>query len=286
MWAGPLDSYGRPMLLQTTIWDDLVGEAWVRHGGVIDAHNRDFGNAVLSALEPVDGASILDVGCGNGASALELARRGAGEVLGVDLSASMVECARARAEAGGFDNVSFELTDVLRLDRPGEFDVVHSRDGVMFFDDAVAGFAHLRRLTRPGARLGFTAWAGPEGNPWMTVPMLASIPVVGPPDLPGPGEPGAFSLATEERIEQVLTGAGWHDLTITELSLERPHPAGDAEAFAAVAVEISPPLAAGLARVPDRADDLRAAIAEAVRPYERAGAVHLRATAHIVTAVA
>ncbi len=201
---------------------------------------------------------------------------------GVDLSAPMIAAARATAA----ERVRFELGDVTEFESSEPFDVVYSRFGVMFFDDPVAGFTHLRALATDTARLGFCCWGPPFDNPVITLPVMASAPVLGPPQLAGPGEPGPFSLSSRETIERVLTGAGWSPIAINELALDPPHPAGDAEAVADVSLEFNPLLVAALRRSPAKRSEARDAIVGALRPFERDGVVHLGAKALIVTATA
>lgn len=266
---------------QREIWDDLVGDAWVRNADIIDKHSAPFGEAAMERLGTVAGASVLDVGCGTGTTTRELASRGASAV-GIDLSARMVAHARTLNAAGS--GADFEVDDVTALAPAEPFDAVYSRFGVMFFDDAVAAFRHIRTVVRSGGRLGFCAWAGPFENPWMTTAVLASIPLLGVPEMPGPDEPGPFSLSTPERIQDVLVAAGWSDITVDPLALEAPHPAGDIESVATVLIDNVPPLAAGLARVPGAAAELHAAVVEALLPNERDGAVWLDASALIAGA--
>lgn len=266
------------MSSQKDIWDDLVGDAWVRNDSYIEAQGRPFGEAVMDRLGPLEGKAVLHVGCGTGGTSLELARRGARPVLGVDLSERMLELARRRA----VDGVSFEAADVTTID--GRFDVVFSRFGVMFFSDPVGAFAHLRGLTVPGGQLGFACWRDPISNPWMSLAVMASVPVLGPPRLPAPEEPGPFSLADEGRVHQVLHDAGWQDVVVEELTLEDPHPAGGADAVAAVVVGQAPPLAMGVAEHPERAAEVIAVVADAFRPFERDGAVVVAASVNVVSA--
>jgi SAM-dependent methyltransferase len=266
------------MSSQKEIWDDLVGDAWVRNDAIIEEHGRPFGEAAMDRLGPLEGRSVLDVGCGTGGTSLELARRGAHPVLGVDLSERMLAVANQRS----VDGVTFKAADVMTID--GRFDAVFSRFGVMFFDDPVAAFAHLRRLTAPGGSLAFACWRDPLSNPWMSLAVMASVPVLGPPRLPGPTEPGPFSLADPARVHQVLTDAGWAEVTVEELTREAPHPAGSAEATAAVVVEQAPPLAMALAEHPDRAADVVHLVAEAFRPLERNGAVVVGGSVNVVSA--
>ena len=266
---------------QRAIWNDLVGDAWVRHADLHDRQAAPFGVAVMDALGSLTGTAVLDVGCGTGATAAQLASRGATQVVGVDLSGPMIAAAQ---ETNDRADLRFELGDVLDLHQPGRFDVEFSRFGVMFFTDPSSAFTHLRALGTAEARLGFCCWGSPVANPWMILPVMATVPVLGPPQLAGPGEPGPFSLSSPDRVRDVLGAAGWADVEVDELTIDQPHPAGDASAVARVVVEFSPPIVQALARHPERVDETLTAIADVLRPLERDGVVHLQASALIVTA--
>lgn len=266
---------------QQSIWNDLVGRAWVRHAGVHDRQAAPFGHAAMDALGAISGATVIDVGCGTGAAATELVDRGASEVLGIDLSAPMIDAARA---SNTRSELRFELGDVLMLRDLDHFDIVFSRFGVMFFDDPASAFAHLRALGTARARLGFCCWGPPADNPWMTLPVMATVPVLGRPHLAAPGQPGPFSLPSPDVVRGVLDAAGWEHVQVDTLTIDQPHPAGDASAVADIVIEFSPPIAQSLRRAPERTDDTRAAIADALRPLEREGIVQLQASAVIVTA--
>lgn len=265
---------------QRAIWNDLVGEAWVRHAGIHDRQAEPFGRAAMDALGDLAGARILDVGCGTGATTAQLVERGAAEVVGVDLSEPMIAAARAATHD---PRVRFEVADVLDLDGAGDFDIVFSRFGVMFFNDPVAAFARLRSFAAPAGRLGFCCWGPPPANPVMTLPVMAAAPVLGPPLLAGPGEPGPFSLGSTDVVRRVLTAAGWTAVQAGRLELDPPHPAGGAEAVADVVMEFNPILVDGLRAHPDRRQQTRAAIVHALKPLERDGVVHLAASALVVT---
>ena len=277
------DSHRAAALSQATIWDGLVGDAWVRHADIVDAHSAPFGTAAMDLLGPLGGDAVLDVGCGTGSTAFELAGRGAAEVVGVDLSARMVGHARTRV-VDGHCRIRFEVADVTAWLPTKRFDAIYSRFGMMFFDDPLQGFGHLRSLVRAGGQLVFCAWSAPALNPWMSLPVRASLPVLGPPRLARPGEPGPFSLASPALIHDLLEHTGWRDVSVEELTLEGPHPAGDADCVAAVLVDLVPVLAEGGVRSPQRAAELHAAVAEALRPFERNGVVCLAASALVVGA--
>ena len=266
---------------QQSIWNDLVGQAWVRHAGVHDRQVAPFGHAAMDALGSITGATVLDVGCGTGAASAELVDRGASEVLGIDLSAPMIDAARATNTRS---ELRFERGDVLNLRDRDHFDVIFSRFGVMFFEDPASAFSHLRMLGTARGQLGFCCWGAPADNPWMTLPVMATAPLLGPPHLAAPGEPGPFSLPSPDVVRGVLGAAGWVDVHVEILTIDQPHPAGDAAAVADIVIEFSPPIAESLLEAPERADDTRSAIADALRPLEREGIVHIQASALIVTA--
>lgn len=105
---------------------------------------------LLPHLRP--GASLLDVGCGPGTLTVDLARRLApGAVVGIDLSASVVAEAEARAAEAAATNVTFRVGD-LRSSGLGEgsFDVVHAHQVLQHLRDPVGALREMRRLTRPG----------------------------------------------------------------------------------------------------------------------------------------
>ena len=76
---------------QHEIWNGPVGAAWVRHAEIHDQQAAPFGEATMDAVGPVDDARVLDVGCGTGATVTQLLSRGAGAVLGIDMSVPMID---------------------------------------------------------------------------------------------------------------------------------------------------------------------------------------------------
>jgi ubiquinone/menaquinone biosynthesis C-methylase UbiE len=121
-----------------------------------------IGSRTVERLALAPGAKVLDVGCGTGASALPAAQTVGpkGSVVGVDLSARLLE--RARAKAHGLSNVEFRLADMTSLGYPDDhFDAVVSVFSIFFVPDMEGMVRELWRMVRPGGKLAVTTW-GPR----------------------------------------------------------------------------------------------------------------------------
>ena len=140
----------------TEYWNDQAGPNWVRYQRQLDGQIHALGEIAMdrAALQP--GQRVLDIGCGCGDSALGLGRRvgKSGAVLGVDISAPMLDHARQRAAQEPELNLRFEQVDAQTHEFPhAGFDHAFSRFGVMFFDDPVAAFGNIRSALKETGRL-------------------------------------------------------------------------------------------------------------------------------------
>jgi SAM-dependent methyltransferase len=197
------------------------GELWVRDADRFDAMNAAFGAEMLDAAALQPGERVLDVGCGNGATTLEAARRvtGTGAVLGVDLSTPMLALARRRARDNGFDNVEFREADAqVEPFADGRFDAIISRFGTMFFADPQAAFTNLARALRPRGRLAMVCWQDIMFSEWIVVPGMAAAAHVGLPDFGPPGAPGPFAFADGDRLAGMLRAAGFTDVKLDAIT--------------------------------------------------------------------
>ncbi|HWA62483.1 MAG TPA: methyltransferase domain-containing protein, partial [Caulobacteraceae bacterium] len=191
---------------QAAYWNTLAGATWVAMQDKLDRQIAGVGAATIAVLDPRPGEKILDVGCGCGASSLELARAvgATGEVLGLDISAPMLEVARRRAAEAGLAQARFQVGDAQVWPfEPGTYDALFSRFGVMFFADPTAAFSNLRRALKPDGRMTFLCWRTVADNPIMTVPGAAAaklFPAEPPASPPDPNAPGPFAFADGERL--------------------------------------------------------------------------------------
>jgi ubiquinone/menaquinone biosynthesis C-methylase UbiE len=147
---------------------DPVQRAARTYGAAADHYDRPalgfwdrHGAATVSRLGLAPGASVLDLCCGAGASAIPAARAvgPSGQVLGIDVAEPMLELAQARAAREGLGQVSFRQGDATRTGLPsGGFDAVVCVFGVFFAPDMAAFVAEMWRLVCPGGVLAVTTW--------------------------------------------------------------------------------------------------------------------------------
>jgi len=122
---------------------------------------RRFARRLLDLLQPRPGSTLLDVGAGNGAVALEAAELlgPGGRVIGCDIAATMVYLAAQAAAERGADNVIFCQMDAERLDFPDDsFDTVTCAFSLFQFPDMERALAEMGRVLKPGGRLGLSNW--------------------------------------------------------------------------------------------------------------------------------
>jgi ubiquinone/menaquinone biosynthesis C-methylase UbiE len=162
----------RPLPALTS--DEVRVRAWAEVRELLELQLAPLGRRALLALAPNPGESVLDIGCGGGETALDLARAVApdGEVVGVDLSAAVL--AFAKRAADGCERVRFVHADAQAFRfEPASFDAAFSRFGVMFFTDPAAAFSNIRRSLKPNGRLAFVCWRALEENPLDLLPLRA-----------------------------------------------------------------------------------------------------------------
>src|SRR5881398_721812 len=120
---------------------------------------RESGEALVMTLGITDGLEVLDLGCGDGTTALPAATLGA-NVLGVDIASNLVEAGNARAQSLGLTNCSFQEGDASDLSEleDDSFDLVVSIFGAMFAPKPFDVAKEVVRVTRPGGRIVMGNW--------------------------------------------------------------------------------------------------------------------------------
>ena len=194
---------------------------------------------LIDALALHPGQRVLELAAGPGDTgflAAELVAPG-GQLISSDATEGMLEVARERAARFGIKNVEFRQLMLEWIDLPtADVDAIVCRWGLMFAIDPGAALHEARRVLRPGGRIALAAWDAAEHNPWMTIPRQALVEA-GHLEPPDPALPGPFRLAEPGRLGELLDEAGFTDVVVDALDLERRYP--DAAAYLAGQVAIS-----------------------------------------------
>lgn len=203
---------------QAAAWDGHEGDMWTEHAERYEAVGRRIWNVFLDERPIAESDRVLDIGCGTGKSTRDAARlASSGRVLGLDLSAKMLERARERSASEGLTNIGFEQADaqVHPFDEDS-FDVAISSFGAMFFADPVAAFANVARALQPGGRLALLAWRELARNQWLTA-LRETLALGRVLPEPPPSVPGPFGLADPEHVRRLLGAAGFEEVGLESI---------------------------------------------------------------------
>ena len=198
----------------TAFWNDVLVQKFERFRNILLGGLSYHSAVPLRDLDLGQGAAALDVGCGWGDTAIELARMvgSRGSVLGLDCCETFLDKGRRDAAEAGLRNVRFVAADVQTYRFEPEFDFCFSRFGMMFFSNPVAAMRNIRSALKPGGRLMFVTWRALEYNPWVAIPKNVVLKF-----LPPPGDdaqtcgPGPFSMASTDLVTAQLKAAGFED---------------------------------------------------------------------------
>ncbi len=164
---------------------------------------RESGAALVASLGITPGLKVLDLGCGDGTTALPEAKSGA-DVLGVDIARNLVEAARKRANAEGLKNISFQEGDATDLNalKDQRFDLVVSIFGAMFAPKPFDVAKEMVRVTRPGGRIVMGNWI--PGDPTLVAQILKISSAYTPPPPEGFISPMLWGVESHvvERFEK------------------------------------------------------------------------------------
>src|SRR5436190_19672350 len=165
---------------------------------------RDSGEALVADLGITSGMSVLDVGCGDGTTAVPAAQLGA-DVLGVDIASNLVAAGNARAREFGLDNLTFQEGDASDLKDLGDeqFDLVVSIFGAMFAPRPFDVAKELVRVTRPGGRIVMGNWV--PGDPTLVAQILRISSSYSPP--PPEGFVSPMTWGVEDNVSERFVAA-------------------------------------------------------------------------------
>ena len=166
---------------------------------------RESGEALVKTLGVTDGLEVLDLGCGDGTTAIPAAKLGA-DVLGVDIAGNLVEAGNARAQSLGLDNCRFQEGDASDLSEleDDSFDLVVSIFGAMFAPRPFDVAKEVVRVTRPGGRIVMGNWI--PNDPTLVAQILKISSSYSPP--PPEGFVSPMTWGVEDNVIERFAAAG------------------------------------------------------------------------------
>jgi SAM-dependent methyltransferase len=166
---------------------------------------RESGEALVGEFGITEGLQVLDLGCGDGTTALPAAQLGA-DVLGVDIASNLVAAGNARAQALGLTNCKFQEGDASDLHELGDeqFDLVVSIFGAMFAPKPFDVAKEMVRVTKPGGRIVMGNWI--PGDPTLVAQILKISSFYSPP--PPDGFVSPMTWGKEDDVIERFTAAG------------------------------------------------------------------------------
>ena len=169
------------------------------------AFMRDSGEDLVASLGITPGLDVLDLGCGDGTTAVPEAQLGA-NVLGVDIASNLVAAGNERAKALGLTNLRFQEGDASDLNELDDdsFDLVVSIFGAMFAPSPADVAKEVVRVTRPGGRIVMGNWI--PGDPTLVAQILRISSAYSPP--PPEGFVSPMTWGVEADVIERFTGAG------------------------------------------------------------------------------
>lgn len=171
----------------------------------VAASMRESGEALVNGLGIARGLKVLDLGCGDGTTALPAAKLGA-QVLGVDIARNLVAAGNKRARDQGLANCSFQEGDAsnLRELKDEEFDLVVTIFGAMFAPKPFDVAKEMVRVTRPGGRIVMGNWI--PNDPTLVAQLLKISSSYSPP--PPEGFISPMTWGVENNVIERFAGAG------------------------------------------------------------------------------
>jgi ubiquinone/menaquinone biosynthesis C-methylase UbiE len=206
---------------QRSTWA-AAAQGWRRRDDLLRKGAIPVTERMLELSGIAAGSRLLDIASGTGEPAISAAQIVGefGKVVGIDLVDEMLAVAREKSEKAHLDNIEFHCIDAETLDfTAGSFDAVTIRWGLMFMPEPQACLAAAHKALKQNGRISLTCWAAPEKNPFVGVLVKTLNKYMDVPVSP-PGTPGIFAFSDPERLQRVLTSAGFRNIVLEEMVID------------------------------------------------------------------
>ncbi|WCB92255.1 tRNA methyltransferase [Baekduia alba] len=210
----------------TAAWNTVLFDRFSQYRHIFVVALKRFGDVAIAEGPPRAGDRILDIGCGFGDTAQQLAQVAgpSSHVVGVDAAERFIDAARDEAARAGVENVEFVVADVQTEPLSGPYDYAFARMGTMFFANPVAALRNVRQSLRPDGTLTMVVWRRKLDNEWMqrseeVVDRLVPKPNAEESDALTCG-PGPFSMANADTTSDILRAAGFERIALRRVDLD------------------------------------------------------------------
>ena len=196
-------------------WNEILVPKFIKYRHILVDGLTHHSAEIIPTLQFSEGDKAVDVACGFGDTAIQLAKRvgPSGSVMGIDCCDAFLDFGREDARATALNNVTFVEGDALSYSFESDHDFCFSRFGTMFFENPVVGLRNMRSALKPGGIMTMIVWRALDENPWLSMPKDVVSRF-----LPPPGEdartcgPGPFSMADPDTVTLQLEAAGYEDI--------------------------------------------------------------------------
>lgn len=277
----------------TEAWNTVLFDRFSEFRHIFVTALKLFSDDALAQEPPSASDRVVDLGCGFGDTAQQLARivEPQGVVTGLDAAPRFVAQAQEEADEAGFDNLEFQVADIQAEVPGGPYEYAFARMGTMFFANPVAAMRNVREAMVPGGKLVMVVWRRKLDNPYMYRSEEIVDKYVPPPDADESDEltcgPGPFSMANADTTTDVLLAAGFERVALRRVDVEIEF--GESPEEAVDAAFALGPAAETLRLAGDSADELRPVIAGEIRQLAEEmqrpdGTIAAQGSAWVVTA--
>jgi SAM-dependent methyltransferase len=248
-----------------------VASGWAAGSELTEAQQAPISDWLIDRTDPQPGQVVLDLAAGAGGLGHRVADLVGpqGRVISTDFAPEMVAAARQLGEERGLGNVEYRTLDAEQMDLGDDsVDVVLCRSGIMVMADPQAALTESRRVLRAGGALGFSVFTTAAENLWASVGVrpFAQRDLSAPPES---GGPGMFSLGDEDRLGELVAGAGFSPPEIERVDYE--HRFSDDSAVWRLVAEVNARLAPIVETFKnDEREAMRRAVIDAYAAYRKA----------------
>jgi ubiquinone/menaquinone biosynthesis C-methylase UbiE len=267
-------SFAKASTTAMSFYDEIMVPRWF----------EPWARLLLDKLDPESGQGVLDVACGPGTVTRLAAQRVGpkGSVTGCDLSPAMLELARSKSSIDDSAQIEYLECPADALGVPDEaFDLVTCQQGLQFFPDRIAALAEMRRVLRPGGKLGIAVWCSIEDCPPFLALADALNQVLGP-EVANAYKGGPWGLADSASLIRLANDSGFANVEVRKYELPIVFDGGPGQLLLTLRATS---VAATLAKLSE-AD--QTALASALEDFSRQitvnGVVRSHTASHLLTA--